>query len=93
VEGRSSLRHAPEFQALERRAEGRESVCLSSTITQREPTGIELAGGALTRGRRRTSNTHRAVEKALSIHANVEASLHALDGYHPQSDRDEVKKG
>lgn len=36
--------------------------------------------------------TYRAVEHALAIHGNVEATLHSLDGHHSQTHRNKIKQ-
>lgn len=37
--------------------------------------------------------SHRAVEHALAIHGNVEATLHPLDRHHSQTHRNKIKQG
>lgn len=37
--------------------------------------------------------SYRAVEHALAIHGNVEATLHSLDGHHSQTHRNKIKQG
>lgn len=37
--------------------------------------------------------SYRAVEHALAIHADVEATLHSLDGHHSQTHRNKIKQG
>lgn len=37
--------------------------------------------------------SYRAIERALAIHANVEATLYSLDGHHSQTHRNKIKQG
>lgn len=37
--------------------------------------------------------SYRAVEHALAIHGDVEATLHSLDGHHSQTHRNKIKQG
>lgn len=37
--------------------------------------------------------SYRAVEHALAIHADVEATLHSLDGHHSETHRNKIKQG
>lgn len=37
--------------------------------------------------------SYRAVEHALAIHGNVEATLDSLDGHHSQTHRNKIKQG
>lgn len=37
--------------------------------------------------------SYRAVEHALAIHGDIEATLHSLDGHHSQTHRNKIKQG
>ena len=54
----------------------------------RDPTVWPLHGGGGL-----YCKSYRAVEHALAIHGNVEATLHSLDGHHSQTHRNKIKQG